>query len=279
MSALKTQYTYTDKIDELRMLFSHPKQKGKVFIVVEGPDDIKLFQKFINPEKCDLHSIPGGKLKLEQCVKDLVGTYKLLIGIRDADFLHLEEHVYTNPNIFLTDQHDAEMMIISVAEIFSDLCFEFTSLPRNNHLDFRNTIFKILFELNCLKLLNIKEKLELNFKPRFIELLSIDEYRIDIETYLSWVIGKTTTGNTYDKAALFSKIYALKDKNTDPLQLSNGHDFIEVFAKYARKNNNTIKYETVSHALRMRYTFDHYKTTNLYRETLNWANNNNCVIY
>ena len=92
--------TYQDKLNELRLDITHPKSKGKVFVCLEGESDVKLFRKFFNLEKCKVERIPGGKFKLEECVTSLIAVYRLIFGIRDADFLHLENKTSIHPNIF-----------------------------------------------------------------------------------------------------------------------------------------------------------------------------------
>ena len=50
-----------------------------------------------------------------------------MIGIRDADFLHLADKETIPENIFLTDFHDAEMMMISCDNSY----WEFLQRKRN----------------------------------------------------------------------------------------------------------------------------------------------------
>ena len=109
----KQDITYQDKLNELKLDISHPNNSGIAFVLVEGESDIRLFRKFFNLENCKVENIPGGKFKLEECVRELMNNYPLLIGLRDADFLHLEGTAYSEPNMFLTDLHDMEMIVVS----------------------------------------------------------------------------------------------------------------------------------------------------------------------
>ena len=88
----QTDYTFTDKIVELRMDISHPNNASKVFVLVEGIDDKKVLRKFFNAEHTKIEPIPGGKVKLGEGLATLCEVYPLIIGIRDADFLHLSNN-------------------------------------------------------------------------------------------------------------------------------------------------------------------------------------------
>ncbi len=102
----KQDISYQEKLNELRLDISHLKSSGIVFVLLEGYGDIRLFRKLFNPNTCKVERIPGGKFKLEECIGVLVNIYPFIIGIRDADFVHLKKDEYVNKNIFLTDLHD-----------------------------------------------------------------------------------------------------------------------------------------------------------------------------
>ena len=136
----KKDITYQDKMNELRLDISHPNSKDVNFIFVEGDSDIKLFRKFFLLDKCKVESIPGGNVKLEECVSTLIEDYPLIIGIRDADFKNLDSFCYSNKNMFLTDFHDIEVTMLSQEVVLSSLVFEFTDFPKSQHLQFRNNI-------------------------------------------------------------------------------------------------------------------------------------------
>lgn len=155
---------YQYKLNELRLDLSHPNSKGRVFVFVEGETDIKLFRKLFNLDNCKVENIPGGNLKLEECVSELSQNYALIIGIRDADFLHLSDVPYTKPNMFLTDFHDIEMSLVAEDEVFSAILFEYTNLPKQDHNSIRTTILEIIEEISLLKWLNSLGDLRISFK-------------------------------------------------------------------------------------------------------------------
>jgi hypothetical protein len=83
-----------------------------------------------------------------------------------------------------------------------------------------------------------------------------------------------------DTSLLLSKISQLMDVSHDLYQLCNGHDFMKVLSNYInRTTTRKIKYENLESQFRTTYTLQHYQSTNLYKNTLNWATENNCKLY
>jgi hypothetical protein len=273
--------TYQDKLNELRLDITHPKSRGKVFVCLEGESDVKLFRKFFNLEQCKVERIPGGKFKLEECVTRLVAVYRLILGIRDADFLHLENKTSIHPNIFLTDCHDMEMKMISVEEVFSSILFEFTNIKQEEHGSVRDNILKAISFIGYFKLLNEIEKLEINFDGiDFDKLIDIQTFEIDKNKLIDTALRQSPNAKERDTSILLAKINSLINVSHDLYQLCNGHDFMKVLSNYInRTTTRKIKYENLESQFRTTYTLQHYQSTNLYKNTLNWATENNCKLY
>jgi hypothetical protein len=81
----KEDITPESKITELRLDISHPNSRGKVFVLLEGESDVKLYRKLFNNDTCKIETIPGGKIFLEKGLAILNGIYTLIIGIRDLN--------------------------------------------------------------------------------------------------------------------------------------------------------------------------------------------------
>ena len=273
--------TYQDKLDELLLDISHPNNDGIAFVLLEGNSDIRLFRKLFNPEKCKVENIPGGYPKLEECVGVLVNKNKLIIGIRDADFIHLSHQPYSKPNMFLTDYHDMEMMLISEDEVFNAFLFEYSSLSQDEHEEARNDILTTIEQIGLLKWLNEKEHMGFKIEARFQDLISFTNYEIDFEQYFSRVLAKSPNAILFDFSLIMQKLHALKETNPNSFQLCNGHDFIQALVKYVKDkgDGSAINDKIISSSLRMAYTYEHYKMTHLFTSTKSWSDNNNCRLY
>jgi hypothetical protein len=277
----KQDITYEYKLTELLLDISHPNNKGIVFVLLEGESDVRLFRKLFNLSKCKVETIPGGKLKLEECVGELVNIYPLIIGIRDADFMHLETKPYGKANVFLTDFHDMEMILVSEDDVFSSLVFEFTDLPKDKHSEIRNNIMLSIEQIGYLKWLNEKENLEYKFGAGFQDLISFVNLEMDFDQYFARVLSNSPKAKITDKTIIIDKMRVLKDTNPNPLQLCNGHDFMKAFSQYIKRDGSVknINDEHVASSCRMTFTFNHYSRTGLYLNTKIWADKSKCVIY
>lgn len=278
----KEDITYQEKLNELRLDLTHPNSRGINFILVEGDTDIRLFRKFFDLDKCKVENIPGGNLKLEECVTHLVRVYPLILGIRDADFIHLNQSEYKIPNMFLTDCHDMETTILSRDNILNSLVFEYSDLPKNQHLKFRSNMMKAIQAVGYLKWLNSIENLKLTFsKCGFQDLISFVNLKIDTLEYIKRVISKSENAKIKDELIIESKINDLSLKNPDLLQLTNGHDLLITLAKYFRevKNQKGLSDRSIASSLRMQFSIDSFKQTQLFNEIVSWSNSNNTTLF
>jgi hypothetical protein len=278
----KQDITYQDKINELRLDTSHPKSNGLTFILVEGDSDIRLFRKFFNLEYCKVELIPGGNKKLEEGVDELLKIYNLIIGIRDADFINLSENPYTKTNMFLTDQHDIEMCMISEDNIFETIVIEFTDIPILENILVRNKILKLIEQISLLKWLNEIENLEIKFEGTgFQDLITFQNNTIDFNEYFSRLISKSPNAKIIDIKVIKTKIEDLKAKNPNPFQLCNGHDFIKALSQFLREKGKTknLNDDLISSIFRINYSNDLFSKTDLYSKTKEWAENKKCTIH
>lgn len=278
----KQDITYQDKINELRLDTSHPNSNGLTFILVEGDSDIRLFRKFFNLEACKVELVPGGNKKLEEGVEELLKIYNLIIGIRDADFMHLSENPYAKTNMFLTDQHDIEMCMISEDNIFETIILEFTDIPILENILVRNNILKLIEQISLLKWLNEIENLEIKFEGTgFQDLITFQNNIIDFNQYFNRLISKSPNAKIIDIEVIKTKIEDLKAKNPNPFQLCNGHDFIKALSQFLREKGKTknLNDDLISSIFRINYNNSLFSKTVLYSKTKEWAENKTCTIH
>jgi hypothetical protein len=277
----KQDITYQDKLNELRLDISHPNNKGTTFVLVEGESDIRLFRKLFNLDHCKVEAIPGGNFKVEDCVGELVNFYPFVIGIRDADFIYLNDKSYSKINMFLTDFHDMEMLLISEDDVLSALIFEYTPFKKDKHSTIRNNIIASIEQISLLKWVNDKENLEYKFDAGFQDLISFANLEFDFAQYFKRILSKSQNAKLTDFSTVQLKLKNLKDFNPDPYQLCNGHDFMKALSKFISETGvgKTLGDENISSSFRMTYTLTHFKKTALFNNTKSWADFNGCVLY
>lgn len=277
----KEDITFQEKLNELRLDISNPNSKGRAFVLVEGDRDIRLFRKFFNIQDCNVESVPGGRTKLEECVSELIKVYPLVIGIRDADFKHLEHSKYLVSNVFLTDCHDIEMTMLAQDEILNALVFEYTDLEKPKHIDFRDNVLQSIKSIGYLKWLNDIEDLGFNFNFSFHDLFDFSNQKIDLLHYINRLILKSTNTKLRDPVEIQSKIKELEEKAPDLMQLTNGHDLLKAFSMLFREEygHKGLSDEILASSFRMSFTFETFKKTKLFNQTRSWEKDNNVLIY
>jgi len=273
--------TYEQKINQLRLDIAHPNNEGINFVMVEGITDVRLFRTLFDEDKCKVERVPGGKEKVEACIDEFIGKYKLIIGIRDADFYRLTGMSWQKTNIFLTDYHDVEMMILAQDEVLHAILLEYSDIPKNEQTTLRDNILKSIEKISYLKWLNDRETLKLKFKETNIKnLISLPEFQLNFNEYLSRILAKSDSAVIKDKDLILQKINELTQLSPDLLQLTNGHDALQIFTKYLRGIVNVkLSDKNVESIFRMVFTTNIFRQTNLFEALKSWANKNNTQLF
>lgn len=280
--------TFQDKFGELMLDIGHPNSQGITFILVEGNDDsdVRLYRKLFNDKTCKIEPIPGGYLKVEEAVESLLNGYDLIIGIRDADFIHLQGEEYSKVNMFLTDKHDIEMTMLAEDDVFSAVTHEFIDIEQTQHTTFRDSLLNNIKPLSLLKYLNCLNDLELKFaamKGFTIDLISFQYDTFDLATYFGRLLAKSPKAKERDFNIIRDDIIALDSNPLDLFQLSNGHDAIKAFALFIKTSGNkhgkSISDDTFPSFFRTAFRKEHFYKTTLYSNIKNWADSKGRSIF
>ena len=276
----KEDVTYQTKLVELLLDIRNPNSNGMNFIFLEGGSDVRLFRKFFDLDKCKVENIPGGNVKLEECIDTLLPIHSLVVAIRDADFIRITDPHYQKNNIILTDFHDIEMTILSHSETINALLTEYTLI---NSSDFNNIISMLMILLSPVSLLKLNNDINsrnLKFESGFLDLLDFDNVRVDISQHISRVLSKSKDATVTDKEFLQEEIETVNLQDYDLFQLTNGHDLSKVLANFFNKKHG---YKGLSNTdiecnLRISFNVEVFRKTKIYEEILNWEQANNTSI-
>ena len=260
------------KINEIRLELRHPARKNFLWVLVEGETDQKLYSKLINGINTRVEMVNGGGVEpLRRAVSLLIQETIQVIGIRDADFLHLDEEKESIGNLFLTDVHDAELMMLSCNMTFESLVAEFLDVKRMDYATLRLQILQSITFLGAVRWLNNTFSLELNFKgiglSTFYDTnsLSIDKLICIQEIY------KRSPNKR--RSLQINEVEIKLAETSDYYNLCNGHDFEKAFALYITAYNphkKGIKDEDIGKALRLSYRKCDFELTKLYNSLIKW---------
>ena len=263
-----------DTIGEIRQARRHPIWKNHLWVLVEGLTDQKLYAKLINGGNTKVEMVHGGVEQLRKAVSLLILETNRILGIRDADFLHLDNKQETIDCLFLTDAHDGEMMLLSCDTAFESVVAEYLPVKRIDFKNFRHELLVSLVFLSGIRWLNNTEDLELNFSG--IDLNKFYDAS-NLTLNKTQCIQEIESRSPTKKRSIWLDEIDLKIAGiSDYYNLCNGHDFEKAFAQHVTvvnksvSNTKGINYTDVGRSLRMAYRKDDFQTTKLYASLKDW---------
>ena len=251
-----------------------------VFLIVEGHSDKLIYERLVNKQEVRV-TIASGKNNAIKALSILEkeDNFRRVVAVIDADFSRIEQQIPHSNNLFLTDEHDLEMMLIKSAA-FDKLLKERGSEEKIKAFteDIRETLLKLGQEIGKLRWLSLRNKLDLKFEglnfKNFIDQknlsINIDKLIISIKNH--------SQKPSLDEQQIKQDLSVISDENHDPWQLCCGHDFIDILAIALCKvlgtwNANDVKTEVLERELRLGYELSYFYQTQIYQLMVNWQSN------
>jgi hypothetical protein len=246
--------------------------RGHSCVIVEGDKDVRLFGNFVNTDTARLipgdgkDNVIGALVLLEQ------GGWKGVIGIVDADFDHLEGNLRKTYNLFVTDSHDLETMILSSPALGKVLRELELNSPSGDAL-LSETLEKSSV-LAYLRWISESDGLYLTFDGLRIEDIDAELTARNIRQiiYLLKVRSKMCNASV---ATIHARYQEISCDPHDLWLLCCGHDVVAIMAFIlASKHGRRLHPEILEQNLRLAYEFDHFRSTQLYHDIQDWETAN-----
>ncbi|MDK9694452.1 MAG: DUF4435 domain-containing protein [Sulfurimonas sp.] len=280
VNSLQTAANQLDsKLSEIRLSISHPSNKNKVFILLEGNTDIKLFRKFFVKDYADTTGLVG-KEKVIKALEILIAEgYTQIIGIKDADFDHLL-NTQTVHNLFITDFHDMEIQMIESPALDSVIA-EYGKADART-IDIKEKTYAAVLTIGYARYFNEKKKYageerDLSFDSlkfqNFIQLKD-EQLLFDEVNFLFELISESKKRKPNLQIAeqqLKNEIESSEAESYDIRQVCSGHDMTKVLGLVLLKNPDGNEIEK---ALRLAYSLQYFQQTSLYSQLQSWATSN-----
>lgn len=262
------------------------------YLIVEGPKDSKLYGKFFNRDKVLIKEAFGN-----QRVQDIFNIlsdrgFDQKLGIIDSDFRRITDDEVEIDGIFMTDDHDIEVMIMKTKAL-DDVIRVFCSQSRvqafekEKGMSIKDKIFSLGKEIGYLKLANKTFDLGLVFKPKNPEGNHLKYRNFICDKTLNFLGADTliTTANNYS-VNKSQKIESIEDisarlnetKETEYIldQLVNGHDLSQILfilmKKVLRSRNRMLQdHNSIEDSLTLAYDINDFKETDLYKDIQDWS--------
>lgn len=265
---------------------AYPGNRALSFLIVEGTDDKKFYEWYVENSKCDIQ-IPDGK---ENAIAILSALEKAnfcgVLAIVDTDFDILNEMSSTSPNLLLTDTHDLETMILqsrALEKVLSAFGSEekIQKFLERTGKEFRSVLLGLASPLGYLRWLSLRENLSLTFEglkfEKFIdrETLVIDEGKLIrcVQALSTASKHKKSLTQSVTDNALHNKVQRIKHDSHDPWHVCCGHDLVHILSLGLRKaigTTNVTEPDLITQCLMLAYDTSYFTKTKLYLSIKDW---------
>lgn len=291
------QYITADRI--ANSIMQEEKFEGGAYLLVEGAKDIKVYGRLVNKNTVRVRQTHG-KYRQREVYKILTERgFKSKLCVRDADFLRVPGNEKYIPeyaeNIFATDGHDSEIMMISSEALNSLLLITSTeekikSFENKHGRDIRSLVLELAKPIGYLRYANKKYKLGLSFKPerpegkgikfkKFICEKNFKMFSIDAMINTVYEYSKNRGQEVSSRESILKKFQEVFDLDIPPLELVNGHDASELLSMVIPKglqSDNKLAQDqaSVEGALTLAYELRYFHNSNLFMALQKWSASN-----
>jgi Protein of unknown function (DUF4435) len=250
------------------------------FLVVEGQTDALLYKRLADSERCRLIVAHNKKNVVEILLILESGDFAGALAIVDADFDVLERTVFVSSNIFLTDTHDLETMMLkspALEKLLSEMGSEtkLAEFVKARGKDLREALLEEGLHPGYLRWVSLRHghalKFEgLNYRAFTDHLtLTIDQSKL-IET-----IKNHSHKPQPSDHELQQQIEAISEETHDKWHVCCGHDLICILSVGLHKaigsyNWKEIEPEIIERSLRLAYESAWFRHTRLYASIKAW---------
>ena len=244
-----------------------------VFLLVEGSTDKLFYSNLVNEKQCRIVVTIAGSSRKKRAIEVLTVLEKSdfpgILAVVDADFDHLESIVYPNQNLFLTDTHDSETMMLRSSALERVLAEhgsenKISALPQ----DVRTLLLNAGIPIGHLRWTSQKNVLNLTFEgikfSKFIDekSLILDEIKL-IQTV------KDKSQNWDLKS---DRLIQQTASQYDPWQVCCGHDLVKILSIGLQRVLGTVRKEPedLETSLRLTYRPQDFLETQLCQNLKEW---------
>ncbi|AFE06260.1 hypothetical protein COCOR_05221 [Corallococcus coralloides DSM 2259] len=256
-------------IANLAVMLRAAQSGKKPILLTEGETDELILQHMFG-ERIQIVPAHGKFLASEgaKVLHDEMGHRDWFLAIVDADFDHILGIEFGHPAILVSESHDFECEYLKTRALEKTLrehgsaekLARTLKLPADTQFSIfashvRMEIHKPAMILGALRLINIKDQLNLDFKKlRHEKLLEPKTIELD-EKSLIESIKQHNPGKKIDTKQLTTKIKLVLGENHDPWQLCQGHDLVKIFCLGLRRmwSSSSRDLDSIESSLRLSF--------------------------
>jgi hypothetical protein len=251
------------------------------FLLVEGSSDKIFYERFVDKSGCEL-VVAFGKERVIAVLKILEkdANFQGVLGIVDADFDRLKDSLEQKSNLFRTDTHDLETMIIK-SPAFDKVVAEFGSEEKISQFDrdIRQAILESGIVVGNLLWISRRDELNLTFEgisfTKFIDEQTLQANELSLIRHVK----NKSQAHALKDEDLQQRLEHEQKKQHDPWQVCCGHHLVEILSVGLRKTIGTnqgkeVEPSSLERSLRLAYESIYFPATQLYAEICAWETQN-----
>ena len=272
------------------------RMSGAFYMYVEGASDERFWNKFIDTANVKIQVCFGCKKLLDVVDEHIKQGLNDFLAVIDRDFYAILGNTPQKNNLFITDDHDLEMMMYHKGNAFKEML---NAIDRGNKIsayidtdhNLLDETLEITNDIGYCKIACEKGHLGVVFSyedertheimhPKYEGCMDGKSGKyLGIEYIVAKVRGfNDSCKNKIPKGEVILKA-AVNEKQTqcDKWQLSNGHDVSYILPYIMRRRckhpNNKMDREFIESVLYAAYTDNDFHLTDLYKEMELWSKN------
>ncbi|MBP2844104.1 DUF4435 domain-containing protein [Dickeya oryzae] len=274
---MKKYLSPSDKAGEIKLLLNHNIYKDKIFVLVEGVSDKKLFRSLIEGSHIAVEPANGKGVLIPVMESLYESSHSRLFGICDSDFdlLNGNPNKYESIDVYMTDYHDTEMLLFN-SNSLDKFIDEFSSYENHASIqaELKENVTSAAYKLGLIRWVNDIHRLNIIFDGLDYSLfMDINKLSINIRVsdFVNYLLARSKNKSSIATLEFIleesDKLHAL---NRDANHVANGHDVTAIISRlysqaWVSVDRNLNKERIESH-LRTGYTIDEFKKTNLFRK-------------
>ena len=267
------------KASEIKMMLSTDANKNKCVILVEGVDDRKFYGRFISDDTIEINVLNScyHMPEILRLTNADAAIQDRVIGIKDADFDHITGKNHALDNLFVTDTHDWETMVMTET---CESCVAMECLDKKEQGLF-DQVLHHLVNYSFTKLYNEVEVVDkgkdgISFRGLKLSDFYDGENECDLKESLNTVKAHSNNARlVHFPSEVDISSFMTRYPNVNLYQLTCGHDVIDGIVCWCTKikgRRPEAGKRDIARIFRTSYTIEVFRTTSLYQTIDAWGN-------
>lgn len=277
------------------------RMSGNFYMYVEGESDERFWNKFIDSNNVKLQVCHGCKQLFEVVDEHINQNVLEFLAVTDRDFYAILGGAPQKTNLFITDDHDLEMMMYHKGNVFQELTNAIdkgrkiaTYLQSGHNL--LNETLEITNDIGYCKLASIKKGLNLRFaeedertheikRPKYEDTIDVTTGAyLGIDRIVSKVHGFSVSCKQKPpkEQDILKEVTLEKVNKYDSWQLSNGHEVSYLLAALIHRrcrHKKKLDQDSIDSVLYAGYRSEDFHLTELYFNMSDWAKKNRIKLF